>query len=397
MSTLSMQNINKQIFHDGNIRVSPHELTMLNNQPPQLFKASHLTQNPESGYKVYLSGYAQHVLTLETKEANFFLLSKTLNQLRSIPRPLENGFAKKGSIDTRMIKTNDHTIMYKLISGQVHVFNIQVNDSIAKMRAQLEKPALYKVAKDGNGHWKNKGKVNDVSTNHAAVNGQSNTLDKAIWLMGLHLNNAYGEIKEFTLYHNPSTSTAGDTWESFKDKLGFTTPVTKGFSKALLTSQSAGNETKWVAHSQGAVIFSEAVRYILNDESSWAILGGFNGAFSKNKGQVLDKHSVTFHGNANNEKRSKILFERAGVKVLGYNSHPYDPVHNIAGLNGGGFRNIIGSIVYFNHVTGGSVQQSPHTLPYEGMDNWNKNMDTGPGKGASKIQNQFKAIANNLK
>ena len=51
MTALDMQNINKQIFHDGNIRASPHELTMLNNKPPQLFRASHLSKNPESGYK----------------------------------------------------------------------------------------------------------------------------------------------------------------------------------------------------------------------------------------------------------------------------------------------------------------------------------------------------------
>lgn len=108
-------------------------------------------------------------------------------------------------------------------------------------------------------------------------------------------------------------------------------------------------------------------------------------------------HSVTFHGNANNENRSKILFERAGIKVLGYNSHPYDLVHNIAGMNSSSIKNLIGSLVYSNHVTSGSPQQSPQTLPFEGMDNWNKNMADGQGKGRYLLQKSFKAVTNNLK
>lgn len=401
MSALDMQSINRQIFHDGNISVSPAELVMLNNLPPQPYKASFISSGAAAGYTVYLSGYAQYVLKNEKQYSMTSVqLERALNQLRSIPRPSMGGFTKAGAVDTRLLSIPTHKITYKIVSGQIHVFNIVANDALAEARAKLEKPALYKIVKDGSGNWKNKGKVNGVTTSHAAVNGQSNVLGKATWLMGLHLDHAYGQseiVKEFTLYHNPSESGLSDTWESFRDKLGFTTDVTKGLSGVLKQSQSVGKDIKWVAHSQGAIIFAEAVRYILNGDSSWAIFGGFNGIFRDDKGEVLDKHSVTFHGNGNNEARSRVLFERAGVHVLGYNSHPYDMVHNLAGLNVSSVKNFIGSLVYSSHVFGGSVQQSPHTLPYKGFDNWDNQMANGPGKGRNDMQNSFKAITNNLK
>lgn len=396
MATLSTQIINNQIFKDGNIVVSPREVVMLNNRPPQLFQGQFSASPSNSGYKVYLSGYAQYVYDLEVHQSFANDLKRLINSLRAMPRPMK-GLTKKGSVDTRMLKTSKYQIIYKVVSGQVQVFNIIVNDAIAEARAKAERPALYKVKKNDKGMWKKGDQTQSISTLHAAVNGQSNTLDKAVWLMGEHLKKAYGEMNEYTLYHNPSTSGLGDTWESFQDKLGFTTGVTKGFSKVLIASQAAGKKVKWVAHSQGAVIFAEGVRYALNGESSWAILGGFNGAFNKNKGHVLDNHSVTFHGNANNEARSKVLFERAGVNVLGYNSHPYDLVNNIAGMNVKSIGNLVGSIVYANHVTGGTPQQSPHTLPYKGMDNWNKQMENGPGKGRGRIQKTFRAVSNHLK
>ncbi len=397
MAVSDMQIVNQQIFADGNVTVSPQELVALNNQPPQLFKASYNSSITNSGYSVYLSGYAQYIFEREDKiKLNFLGLQRSLNSLRAMPRPT-NGFIKKGTVDTRLLKTNEFNIVYKIVSGQVQVFNIIINDAIAEARARSEKPALYKMKKNSSGFWRSDGKTQSVNTQYAAVNGQSNTFRKATWLMGEHLKTAYGDISEYTLYHNPSVTGVADSWESVKDKLGFTTDVTKRFSKVLVESQSADKDIKWVAHSQGAVIFAEGVRYTLNGGSSWAILGGFNGIFNKDKGHVLDKHSVTFHGNANNERRSKVLFERAGVNVLGYSSHPYDLVNNIVGMNASSVENFIGSIVYANLVVGGTPQQSPHTLPFKGMKNWNQQMENGLGNGRNRTQKAFKAVSNYLK
>ncbi|MFK5892938.1 MAG: hypothetical protein QM504_06930 [Pseudomonadota bacterium] len=59
MAAIDMQSINRQIFHDGNIQVSPQEVVMYNSQPPVLFKPGYLSEQPSSGYRVYLYGYAK--------------------------------------------------------------------------------------------------------------------------------------------------------------------------------------------------------------------------------------------------------------------------------------------------------------------------------------------------
>jgi len=152
---------------------------MLNNKPPELFKASYNSSVTNTGYSVYLSGYAQHILRSESTFAlTIAPLQRALDQLRSMPRPIKGGFEKIGSTDTRMVTTPSHKIMYKVASGQVHVFNIITNNALAEARARLEKPGLYKISKDKNGNWKNKGKVSNIGTTYAAVNGQSNTLSK---------------------------------------------------------------------------------------------------------------------------------------------------------------------------------------------------------------------------
>ncbi len=157
-------------------------------------------------------------------------------------------------------------------------------------------------------------------------------------------------------------------------------------------AQIAKNKTKWIAHSQGGLIFAEAVRYHLNGNRSWAITGGFNGVFRKDKGESLNMHSVAFHGNANNNLRSKPLFGRAGIKILATRANEYDFVNTILGANSINPWRLLGSLVYLNHVTHGSNQQSPHTLMHEDFESWDEQMSKGPGKGRNKLQKGFNAI-----
>jgi len=320
-------------------------------------------------------------------------LEAAINSLRANVRPA-TGYLKKGTVDTRILESEYHYIWYKINSGQVLVYNIELKDTIQSERDRLEKTSIYKIKKNAQGVWEAKGKVDSVSTTYAAVNGQSNNLTKATWLMAAHLEFEFGKgaVKEYTLFHNPSVGGPGDTWESMRDKFGVTTEVTKKFSALLQKTQKSGSATKWIAHSQGGLIFSEAVRYHLNGNSSWAVTGGFNGVFRDDKGESLNKHSVAFHGNANNNKRSSVLFERAGVEVISTRANDYDLVNNIIGLNTANPWRIIGSVVYSNHVMGGSPQQSPHTLMHDDFHAWDKQMVNGPGKGRNTLQKGFDAI-----
>jgi len=281
-------------------------------------------------------------------------------------------------------------INYRIANGQVVVFNIQPRDKLQIQRDKLEKPGLYHVKKTNKGIWTISGKAEKVNTSHAAVNGMLNNLTKATWLMGSHVEHAYGKnISQYTLFHNPSGGFNTDIWECVRDKMGFSTHVAKQFSQVLTQAQAAGNKTKWVAHSQGGLIFTEAVRYTLNGNSSFA-LNQFklNGARHENKGSVLDNHKVSFHGNANNMWRSRPLMQRAGIGIVAVRIHDYDLVGNVLGINTSSVRKIVGSAVYFSHIKDGSIPQSPHTTMQSQKD-WDKQMRNGPGAGRSSTQLVF--------
>lgn len=392
MQVTDTQLMNNQIFSKGTIQVSPQHLQMLNMKQPTLFKPTWKNSLSRTGYKVFLTGYANHVLKQEISGYREMALNKAIEQLSSTPRPVQNAYQMKSTINTHMLDVGSHSIWYKIVSGQIVVFNIEIIDEAQKARDKLEKPGLYKIKKTGQGNWIKEFSATKITTGYAAINGMQNNLNKATWLMGAHLDFEYGKsnMKEFTLFHNPSEGFGGDLWESVKDKIGFTTDVTQKFSKVLQDSQSLGSEIKWVAHSQGGLIFAEGVRYFLNGNSSWAMLGGFNGIFKDKKDIDLSNHKVAFHGNANNDVRSKLLFERAGIEVVATKVNDYDLVGNVLGLNTLNPRKLIGSVVYVNHLAG-SVAQSPHTLS-QTQEKWDESMASGPGNGRNGVQKGFEAV-----
>lgn len=380
------------VFDHCNLQTSPEQVSLLNQKAPTLFQGDAPIGTSPAGYQVVLTGYATFVFENERLSRQSDALEKRLNSLRSTPRNT-NALALRGSVDTYRVENNSFRADYRVFSGQVVVYNIQPVAKLQKQRDRLEKAGAYRVRKNNSGIWEVAGKAETVTTRHGAVNGQSNNLVKATWLMGRHVEFAFGsELKEYTLFHNPSVG-FGDLWESVRDKFGITTPVTRKFASLLSSTQAAGNDTHWVAHSQSGIIFAEAVRFLLNGGSMFQFNKlRFNGVLHPEKGSLLDKHSVAFHGSGNNILRSKLLLNRAGIEVLRVAHHDYDLVPNVIGLNTISPRKFIGSLVYANHVFGGSVQQSPHTLPQD-MVSWDRNMREGPGKGRGSAQQIFHKIA----
>ncbi len=66
-----------------------------------------------------------------------------------------------------------------------------------------EFPGLYHVKWNSEREsWvHSKQQVSQVNTEHAAINGMLNKLERATQLMGAHIQSAYGsEVKEFTLF-----------------------------------------------------------------------------------------------------------------------------------------------------------------------------------------------------
>lgn len=252
------QDINQLLFTHGSLQVSPAQAIKLNQTPHIAFFDETIASSPsQSGYAVLLTGYSQFVLDNENKTKDSFSLRSALNGLKSVPRPI-SGQKLKGSVSTFSVSNYDYRIDYRILSGQIEVYNIQLTDKLQLARDKLEKIAVYKVKKTNSGTWVVSQKMDNeqVDTLHAAVNGQSNNLAKATWLMGSHLEYEYGkQLTEYTLFHNPSVGGAGDTWESMRDKCGVTTGVTKRFASVLEKAQKKDGDTKWVAHSQGGCYF----------------------------------------------------------------------------------------------------------------------------------------------
>ena len=206
-----------------------------------------------------------------------------------------------------------------------------------------KRSGLY-VLEKAYGGWKVTHETQSVETDKAAINGMLNQPGYAAWLMSQHVEKEFGEgVDKFTLFYNPTKGAFADGLESLRDKLGFTTEVAKQFSEVLKQSQNSGRQVDWVAHSQGGIIFSEAVRVSQSD---------------------LSNNSVAFHSGANNQWVTNSIMEGAGVRVIGYRDHPFDPVPNIAGFNTLNPVKLIGSVFALPFVIWGGPEQSPHTLPY---------------------------------
>jgi hypothetical protein len=208
-----------------------------------------------------------------------------------------------------------------------------------------ENPDTYMVVKVGN-QWGVVGRSDGVKTSNAAVNGILNGTGYAPGLMGVHVNYETQDTSLYTLYYNPtSNNILVDGWETFRDKLGFTTPVAQQLSQVLKGVQQSGKSVNWVAHSQGGGIYSEAV---------------------KNSRQDLSKNSVVFHSGANNAIVTDYYLGQTNMNQQRkpdqtYKNSSFDFVPNVLGLNGNPLE-MIGSALAIPSLFADPLT-SPHTLP----------------------------------
>jgi len=196
-----------------------------------------------------------------------------------------------------------------------------------------------------------------VDTRYAAVNGMLNPLEKASWLMGVHLETAHPnvDINQYTLFHNPSEGPSGDLFECLYDKR--CTPARSHnvhhFASVLHEAQLRGHRTHWVAHSQGAIIFSRAISLAL-----------------KKYGGTLNCHSVSLHGVGCNLANIRRACIHAGITIDQERNNPFDCVPNIAGGNNISSSGLKRSLKFLGLVLGEDSLASPHTLPYLGLETY---------------------------
>ena len=328
------------------------------------------------GYQLYTKpevlDYLNNSIQDDYTSLSFF---KKLLLLRNNPRNNDAGQHKAKVSRFRMHAIDGILVDYKIESGCVCIDKIRFNPS-AKNRHEL--PGLHLVKKKGKAWDIAKKYIKYVETEYMAVNGQSNNREDAMGLMPSHVQDAYDEhIQEFTLFHNPTVGVLGDSFESFRDKVGgkLTNSMTKHFAKVLEDCQTRKHAVKTVAHSQGAIIYSQGVNY-----------------HNKTKGTPLDQHTVYFQAPGANMLVTKKIMANAGVKLHkeGFKANPFDAVPQVIGMNAItdmkqlSLKNIGRLIVMPLAICPGLVplsfsnaKFSPHTLPYPGMKQYGKRMGHG--------------------
>ncbi len=215
--------------------------------------------------------------------------------------------------------------------------------------------------------------VHQIGTEHAAVNGMLNELGKATWLMGVHSQVAYPEddIRNYTLFHNPSDNGAFDLIESAFDKRrGKKSHNAQHLAAVLKQRQMQGKPTKWLVHSQGAIIFTAALEHFRSHYSG-----------------SLTKQEVAVHGSGANMHRIKSIAHALGMKVHPERNNPFDLVPNLAGNNDWSGSSLKRSLQFAGLVFRGEPLASPHTLPYLGIETYKTQLQMlGYDKKAAQVQ-----------
>ena len=192
-----------------------------------------------------------------------------------------------------------------------------------------------------------------IKTQHAAVNGMQNELTKAMWLMGTHLDRAYeGDgIKAYTLFHNPTDYAKLDLIEcAFDKRLGTKSHNAQHLAAVLAQNSQQSKQVKWLAHSQGAIIFCAALEH-----------------YRIHYGKPLTGQQLAVHGSGSNIERLKRIAHSTGLKVVAVRNNPYDLVPNLADRSKISSSSLVRSMKFKGLVTGGDVGASPHTLPFLGL------------------------------
>lgn len=359
-----------------------------------------------SGRKLYIEqkalDYLNNLNTYDQAQ-----ICRGIERLASVPSP-QDGLvqeARPAHFKAKFITVTcfNYSVKYQLNSELVVVQNITLNDLILGKQdnPKDERSCLYNVKQGEKGGFSEssslseirnlhrkwtvskRSAVTEVITPHAAVNGMLNNLEKATWLMGAHLQHAYpkDDFSEYSLFHNPSQSAKLDFFESARDNLGLTTDNAKRLAAILADVQRKGKSVKWVVHSQGGIIFKQAVAYHIKN----------------NPGQMLNKNTVVFHAGGNNKKTTDQLLSKVGIKKAAPDKdNPFDPVPSLAGGNDLSLSAFKRGLAFWAKVKGSgdpNPVESPHTLPYISLEAYYRFLVlAGDSKSAERVSKYMDKI-----
>ncbi|MDG9666836.1 hypothetical protein ONV78_03735 [Hahella sp. CR1] len=341
---------------------------------------------PQTGWSLRRKRHGKQVFI--TREANQFLLNLNDYQKNEVYRALskivsEGGYGlTTGGLKTRPMAMRSKTdaiaaagilnLVYSVNSEKIVVNAIGLNKSVVGPMpvASKERAALYEINRKTSvrysetsstsdiekleGAWGRPKVVVDVNTEHAAVNGMQNDLEKARWLMGVHVDTAYwgDSLDRYTLFHNPTVGFVQDVFECIQDKVG-ASKLARQLASILVDCQRKGRKVKWVCHSQGGIIFTRAVELV-------------NGMGVKLEGQ-----KVAIHAGGNKKRRAKDAFVMAGLDIVDMDrDSPFDFVPNLAGGNNWSWSSFRRCYKFARMIISSNnpMETSPHTLPFLSLE-----------------------------
>ena len=277
------------------------------------------------------------------------------------------GFQKSPMFMRHKVCPGGISFMYSVNPEMIIINRMKLEREVTSIDtpAKVQQMGLFEIQRTSGVRWHEGSDYNDVrelpnawgpprpvptiKTEHVAVNGMSNDLRKASWLMGVHMDTAYWDdnAKAYTLVYNPTRGKI-DLFECIWDKVA-TTKVAEFLAVMLIESQQKGEKRKWTAHSQGGIILTRAVELV-------------------NKRNVrLDGQRVSIHAGGNEKPRAERAFKKAGMTIDNIKrDHPNDLVPNLTGFNDLSPGSIWRSVCNIGLVFGDKrpVETSPHTLPF---------------------------------
>jgi hypothetical protein len=178
------------LIKHGAVQTQPKQAVELNSGLMTKFTSLVDSGPSSSGYQVKLTGYAEFIRERELQANEYQQLDNLLRGLRSGPRTAD-AKVLKGSNSTFKMENKSYRVDYRVGNGEVVVYNIEPRDKLQLARDKAEQMGVYLVRRNDQGIWQVASKVEKVTTSYAAVNGQSNNLTQATWLMGQHLEFQY--------------------------------------------------------------------------------------------------------------------------------------------------------------------------------------------------------------
>lgn len=287
-----------------------------------------------------------------------------------------------------------YLIDFELVNGNILIQDIYFDTQLHGPKAPFsaERTMLYEVKRETSAKydkaldteginallraWDNDPRpVPNIRTSHAAVNGMQNELTKATWLMGAHLDAAYSSdgIEAYTLFHNPTDEVKLDLVECiFDKKKGRKSHNAEHLAAVLAQNNQQSKHVKWVAHSQGAIIFCAALE-----------------VYRLKYGKPLTTQQLAIHGSGANIERLKRAASYTGLHIHSIRNNPYDLVPNLAGRNDLSKSSLARSLKFKNLVKDGGPGASPHTLPFLGLKTYAEQLRMLGYRGEAKDVNRF--------